>query len=177
MQEHFAVDFNAMYYAPVGTALPDVCSTADFVAAGWILFNDADGNEGSIWTVDTLKKERRYPGSRMPAGAAIIKSGLETLSFRSYRSDLGALYLALPDGQYAGADHLMAGKHEQEYRSIAMPTDNSVYWARKVAATGKVPLTFKNDDWTYTPYEFDCYERSELDPAGTTNWDIFAITS
>jgi len=173
------IDYNAIYYGALRPALalparPFTTGT-DWVAGGYLKVAEADGDVGALWTIGYEFKEKRPAGSKMPTGHGVTKGGLISVTFSVPRTDETTLLLALPDGSLDG--EAIEADGDLVYRQIVLVTDNNVYWAKKASAAGNVPIEHKNSDFANTPFEFTCFEDSDNDPTGKSNFQIFKMLS
>lgn len=176
-QEPCVIDFNAFYYTPLATAIParPYTSATDFVAAGFTKVIDPDGDIGALWTWAVAKVNKRPAGTATKTGYGFQERGLSTITLQSINGDDAALLLAFPDMTHDGAS--VTGGGVPLFYRVVMVTDNNVYFAKKVSPSGNVAMNAVNSAFMGTPYEFECYEDDDNDPAGTPNYFIEPLLS
>lgn len=174
-EQTIAVDAKGIYYAPEGTALPTINTSltdAVWTAAGWSKVEEVtdDGVELALKS-DAIVK--RPMGTRMPTGKRVVTEGMEKVVFASYRNDEATVNLALATPTTVSGGITTGGS--VSYVAMAVQSENCVYHMKKVSAKGTWGTTYKPEDWSTTPFEFECYE-DDSEAAGTTNWARYKIS-
>ncbi len=176
-QEICVIDYNAIY---LGALRPEIflparplTSASDFVAAGWNRIDESDGNDPAVLTYLYEMLKKRGAGTKMDTSQHVSKRGLQTVAFSSDNIHDGTLSLVFPDASHDG--EMLTADGAITYFQLALVTDNTVYWAKKVSATGNVVIEHSNADFAMTPYEYTCFEDNANDPSGKANFGIFPL--
>jgi len=111
-------------------------------------------------------------GRKMPIEEILTKYGLASIKFQVSKTTEAMVDLALPDGDVSGA--YMTGGADRSYIAMAIHTDNCVWYAPVVSATGSPALSYSNPNFTRLPIEFKCFE-DKYAPKGESNWERHKI--
>lgn len=176
-QEKCNIDYNAIYLAALRpeVALPTrpLTKTTDWIAGGWTRVDDPDGNDPAIWTYVYEFVEQRPAGTLMPTSQKIAKRGLATVTFSSDRIHDGTLSLVFPDASHDG--EMLTADGEVKYVQMVLIDDTTVYWAKKLSASGEVAIEHSNSVFTKTPYSYKGFEDKDNDPQKKANFGIFPL--
>ena len=178
-QEICVIDYNAIYLAALRpeVALParPLTSTTDWIAAGWERIDEPDGNDPAVLTYLYEMLMKRGAGTKMDTSQHVSKGGLQTVVFSSNNIHDGTLTLVFPDASHDG--EMLTADGAIAYFQLVIVSDNAVYWAKKVSASGNVVIEHSNAAFAKTPYEYTCFEDNANDPSGKANFGIFKLLS
>lgn len=178
-QDVCVIDYNAIYLAALRPEVPfpdrPLTSSTDWEAGGWVRIDEPDGNDPAIWTYEYELLKKRPAGTKMDTSQHVAKRGLAKVAFSSDNIHDGTLSLVFPDASHDG--EMLTGDGAVIYYQSVLVTDNSVYWCKKMSATGAVVIEHANADFAKTPYEFDGFEDSANDLPGKANFGIFPLLS
>jgi hypothetical protein len=145
---------------------------ADWTSAGWTRVTEIQDDGIEVSFIHNGKMKRPL-GSLMPTGKLVHTQGIDSIKFAIFQNRETDVELALPTWTTTSGG--ITGSKTVVYVSLAIQSDTSVIVAKKAAATGKLVQKFTNEDWTNTPYEFDCFE-DDTESSGTPNWVRYKVS-
>lgn len=174
-EERIILAAKGVYYDTLPhSSLPTIntsLAASDWVAAGWTPVDYVNDGGVEIEMAHTRKMLRKL-GSLTNHAAKTTEQGLKTISWEMDYDDEDAVTLSLPNP--ASISGGITGGGDEIYYAVAIHTDNAVWLARKVLATGKIKKGYKSDDFTKSPVEFECLE-DDTNGVGTPNWARYKI--